>query len=185
MMGKAWENFRSRPNVTSAAKVGEPSLEENQVTSATAVVRELGNVLTGHSNASIEQVKPGGEAKPNEATPRSDAGTSQSDTDAVAQGDKGSSEQVGGTTHEATGDQSGIGTLSVTKPSGTSQQGASSNNSSQQPAVEAPSQVNDANSASEKSSESQAGSDNSQKNGNGSSEQSSSKKKKKKKLGIF
>jgi outer membrane protein assembly factor BamD len=86
MMGKAWDNFRSRPNMTAAARVGEPALEDQQPTNAPTVVRELSTAMVGDvgkSAATIQQVKPG-DVKPNEATPRSDANSSDNKPDAGA-----------------------------------------------------------------------------------------------------
>lgn len=78
MFARMMDNFKTHPDVSGAAKVGEPSLEDQQPTNATQVVRELGEAMAkdvAKSNATIEQVKPG-EVQPNQATPRSDANDS-------------------------------------------------------------------------------------------------------------
>jgi len=83
MFARMMDNFKSHPDVSSAAKVGEPSLEDQQPTNATQVVRELGEAMVkdvNQSKATIEQVKPD-EVQPNQATPRSD---SQDNTTAPA-----------------------------------------------------------------------------------------------------
>jgi outer membrane protein assembly factor BamD len=76
-MARLMSNFKARPDIASAAKAGEPVMEDHQQTNAAQYVHEMGEVLKGtaSSTATIEQVKPG-DVQPNEATPRSDSGDS-------------------------------------------------------------------------------------------------------------
>ena len=73
-MGKLMGNFKSHPSVSTAAKTGEPSLEDPQPTSATQVMKDLNAALEpAKSTATVDTVKPG-EERPNDPTPRSDNG---------------------------------------------------------------------------------------------------------------
>jgi outer membrane protein assembly factor BamD len=76
MRDKIWGNFKTHPNVSLAAKSGEPSLEDSQMINATQVVKELENAMApAKSTATVESVK-SGEERPNDPAPRSDAGQS-------------------------------------------------------------------------------------------------------------
>jgi outer membrane protein assembly factor BamD len=76
-MGRIMGNFKGRPNVSLAAKAGEPSVEDSQMTNATQVVKDLENAMAPpKSTATVESVKPG-EERPNDPTPRSDNGDGQ------------------------------------------------------------------------------------------------------------
>jgi len=76
-MGKFLENFRRRPNVDQAAKVGDPTLVDPQMVSATQVTQEMVRAMTpaaastGTSTLGVETVK--GPLTPSQAAPRSDA----------------------------------------------------------------------------------------------------------------
>ena len=73
-MGGIMGNFKSHPYVGIAAKTGEPSLEDPQMTNATQVVKDIESAMTPpKSSASVESVK-AGEARPNDPAPRSDSG---------------------------------------------------------------------------------------------------------------
>ena len=73
-MSSIMSNFRSHPYVGIAAKSGEPSLEDPQMTNATQVVKEIESAMTPpKSTATVESLKPG-EERPNDPTPRSDSG---------------------------------------------------------------------------------------------------------------
>lgn len=70
------ETFQKRPDLARAAKTGEPSLEEEKVASAPAMVNELNKQLTGNpvasTNLGLQPVKGDGTAPgPNEAPPNS------------------------------------------------------------------------------------------------------------------
>ena len=77
---KVMENFRKGPNVTEAAKVGEPTLVDPKQASApdmvrgvtTSVMSSLSN-LNGNNKVSVERVEPGAPPPGNALVPRSDA----------------------------------------------------------------------------------------------------------------
>ncbi len=77
MMGQFMENFRRRPNVNQASKVGDPTLVDPKIVSATevtqATVRAMspGAGATGPSTIGVETLK--GPLAPSQAAPRSDA----------------------------------------------------------------------------------------------------------------
>jgi outer membrane protein assembly factor BamD len=74
MRTRLWNNLSSHPIVTTAAKTGEPSMEDPQMTNATQVVKEMESALTPPKNtATVETLKPG-EERPNDPAPRSDSG---------------------------------------------------------------------------------------------------------------
>ena len=78
-------NFKKRPDLARTAKVGEPSLEEEQVKSAPAMVKELNQQLTiatePNTNLGLQPVKSNGtapganEAPPSSSTPSSTPAT--------------------------------------------------------------------------------------------------------------
>ena len=74
------ENFRKGPNVTEAAKVGEPTLVDPKQASAPDMVRGVTssvmsslNNLNGNNKVSVERVEPGAPPPGNALVPRSDA----------------------------------------------------------------------------------------------------------------
>ena len=77
---KVMENFRKGPNVTEAAKVGEPTLVDPKQASApdmvravtNSVVSSLGN-LNGNNKVSVERIDPSAPPPANALVPRSDA----------------------------------------------------------------------------------------------------------------
>ncbi|MGH9568541.1 MAG: hypothetical protein ACRD4F_02805, partial [Candidatus Angelobacter sp.] len=77
MTGKIMDNFRKHPDVAKAAKVGEPSMEQEKVDSAPALVQSLREELGGAAPSSdqklgIETVGAGtGTPQPNQAPPSS------------------------------------------------------------------------------------------------------------------
>ena len=77
MMGQFLENFRRRPNMNQASKVGDPALTDPQIVSATDVSRETVRVFSaatappGPSTIGVETVK--GPLGPSQNAPRSDA----------------------------------------------------------------------------------------------------------------
>jgi hypothetical protein len=76
MMGQFLSNFRRRPDMTAAAHVGDPTLVDPQIVSATEVTRDTMRAFsqtapTGPSTVGIEAVK--GAFGPNQPAPRSDA----------------------------------------------------------------------------------------------------------------
>jgi outer membrane protein assembly factor BamD len=75
-MSSIMGNLKSRPYVGIAAKSGEPSLEDPQMTNATQVVKDIETAMTPpKSSATVEKVTPG-EERPNDPAPRSDSGGS-------------------------------------------------------------------------------------------------------------
>jgi outer membrane protein assembly factor BamD len=78
MYGKVMENFKHSPDVTSASKVGEPTLVDPKQASAPDFVRDATNTLMGippaggNAKASAEVVNNGGAAPANAPVPRSD-----------------------------------------------------------------------------------------------------------------
>ena len=76
MMGKFMENFRRRPNVSEATNVGDPTLVNPEIVSATKVAQDMVHALsggatgTGPSGVSVETVK--GPLGPSQQAPRSD-----------------------------------------------------------------------------------------------------------------
>jgi outer membrane protein assembly factor BamD len=77
MMGQFMENFRRKPNMNQASKVGDPALTDPQIVSATDVSRETVRVFSaatappGPSQIGVETVK--GPLGPSQNAPRSDA----------------------------------------------------------------------------------------------------------------
>ena len=76
MMGQFLANFRRRPDMAAAAKVGDPTLVDPQLVSATDVARDTVRAMSppaaiGPSTVGVETVK--GPLGPSEAPPRSDA----------------------------------------------------------------------------------------------------------------
>jgi hypothetical protein len=76
MMGQFLENFRRRPNMAQASKVGDPPLVDPQLVSATDISRETVRVFStataapGPSTIGVETVK--GPLGPSQNAPRSD-----------------------------------------------------------------------------------------------------------------
>jgi hypothetical protein len=76
-MGRFLENFRRRPNVDHASRIGDPTLVDPQMVSATDVSRETVRVFStaaaapGPSTIGVETVK--GPLGPSQNAPRSDA----------------------------------------------------------------------------------------------------------------
>jgi outer membrane protein assembly factor BamD len=75
VMGRTMATFHRSPDVSAAAKVGEPTLVDPKQTNATEIARQLTNELnragTG-ANTVAGQIVGKGAPPPNEATPRSD-----------------------------------------------------------------------------------------------------------------
>lgn len=78
-IGKVMENFHKAPDVTEAAKVGEPTLIDPKQSSAPDMVREMNStVMGGLSNpnggnqVSVERLNPGTPPPSNSLVPRSD-----------------------------------------------------------------------------------------------------------------
>ena len=73
MWGKAMLNFRKRPDMAQASKVGEPTLQDPQPTNAPELIKRVNEMMRtgGTQNVTVQQ---GGEAKPgdNQPVPRSD-----------------------------------------------------------------------------------------------------------------
>ncbi len=79
MTGKLWSNFSRHPDLHTAVRVGEPTMDEPKQTSAPEVLRAASNAVAeatkmasgnGNSNVSVEAVK-SGEPAPNQPVPRS------------------------------------------------------------------------------------------------------------------
>jgi outer membrane protein assembly factor BamD len=77
-MGRMWSNFSSRPDVSLATKVGQPTLVDPQQTSATDLVKQASTMFrnaeigatgnSGNNNVSVETVKVG-QPPPNQPIP--------------------------------------------------------------------------------------------------------------------
>ena len=80
LVAKVTGNFKKRPSVLAASKVGDPNLQEETVTNAAAIVNDLTNQLNGmqpSQNIGIKAVGSGTGTPPaNEAAPGTQAGTS-------------------------------------------------------------------------------------------------------------
>ncbi len=76
MFGRTWSNFHKHPDVSLAAKVGEPTLSDPKPTSAPEIVRQQVEALTGRGagthTVSVETVG-SGTPPPNQPAPRSEA----------------------------------------------------------------------------------------------------------------
>jgi outer membrane protein assembly factor BamD len=77
-VSKLIRNFQKHPDVAQASRVGEPTLVDPQVVSATAVVQEATRAMTGGASAdknavSIETIGKGAPPPPDQAAPRSDS----------------------------------------------------------------------------------------------------------------
>jgi outer membrane protein assembly factor BamD len=74
MMGQVLAGFKKHPDVAQATHVGEPTLVDPHVTSATDVVRTATNAMMGNgANTGISaDIKTGGAPAPNDPAPRSD-----------------------------------------------------------------------------------------------------------------
>ena len=77
MFGHALSGFKKHPDVAQATHVGEPTLVDPHVTSATEVVRTATNAMLGNTGAGggaiSAEIKNGGTPPPNQPIPRSDA----------------------------------------------------------------------------------------------------------------
>jgi outer membrane protein assembly factor BamD len=77
MMGQFLGNFKRRPDLAQASRVGDPTLVDPQITSATQIAQEtvramsLPSPATGPSTVGVETIKGG--LGPNQPAPRSDA----------------------------------------------------------------------------------------------------------------
>jgi outer membrane protein assembly factor BamD len=209
MMGSLMGNFRSHPDLSAAAKAGEPSLEDIQMTNATQVVKELGDVLKptkpAKSSTGIEKVDPS--KVKSESVPRSDSGQANAGQAESAQKESAqNTEPNGGQTNNST-DGSAQTEGSSTPAQSTSQPGNSSGEtqpktlpatksveqvpsvgSEEQKPATAPTQVNEANTPEQQQNNAQSSDSSSTKDTkdkDSSKNESTSKKKKKKKLGIF
>jgi outer membrane protein assembly factor BamD len=83
MVGRVWHNFHKRPDVTQAAKVGEPALVDIKPTGAPEVTRAAGEVAGTWKpeggeggTVTVETVKDPNQL-PSQSVPRSDAPTGQ------------------------------------------------------------------------------------------------------------
>jgi outer membrane protein assembly factor BamD len=84
LVAKVTGNFKKRPSVLAASKVGDPNLQEETVTNAAAIVNDLTNQLNGmqpSQNIGVKAVGTGtGPLPANEAAPGSQEGTSTEGT---------------------------------------------------------------------------------------------------------
>jgi hypothetical protein len=77
MFGHLMNNFKKHPDVAEATKVGEPTLVDPKMVSATEVVQQATRAMNanaggrGNNTVSVETVKTG-EPPPDQAAPRSD-----------------------------------------------------------------------------------------------------------------
>ncbi len=90
-IGKVMENFHKGPDVTEAAKVGEPTLVDPKQASAPDMVRAINTSIMGSLNnpngnnqVSVERVNPNGTPPGNALVPRSDAAPGSSGPVAAA-----------------------------------------------------------------------------------------------------
>ncbi|HVO80965.1 MAG TPA: outer membrane protein assembly factor BamD [Terriglobales bacterium] len=85
ILGSLMNNFRKHPDVSQSARVGEPTLVDPKMVSATDVVQQAARAMmpttggTGTNTVSVETVKSGAPL-PNEAAPRSDQPAAASDS---------------------------------------------------------------------------------------------------------
>jgi outer membrane protein assembly factor BamD len=84
LVAKVTGNFKKRPSVLAASKVGDPNLQEETVTNAAAIVNDLTNQLNGmqpSQNIGMKALATGTGTPPaNEAAPGTQAGTSTEGT---------------------------------------------------------------------------------------------------------
>jgi hypothetical protein len=173
-VGKVMENFHKGPDVSEAAKVGEPTLVDPKQASAPDMIRAANASVTGvlegagiGNKVSVEQVHDGAAPADNAAVPRSDA--------------------AAGTPGAAAADSSG----GAPSAAGDTPAGTDMKNDLAAPAgngaapVPPPTQVNEVAGANTSSSSSTASSSSAQAPAADSNTESSSKKKKKKHLLLF
>lgn len=163
-MGRVMLNFKKRPDMEPAVKVGEPVMQDAQQTSATEVLKDAIRVAGGEeatTKTSVETLE-GGKLKPNDPAPRSQD-PNQVDPNAPAPENPGAS---------------AIPELKPTQSNPPAQ-------GSDPAALPPPNQVNDAGTTAEQKSEAKAESSSDAKKSDKEKkkEESSSKKKKKKGLG--
>ncbi|MFB3814349.1 MAG: outer membrane protein assembly factor BamD [Terriglobales bacterium] len=81
LFGRAMMNFRKRPDVSLAARVGEPTLVDPRPVSAPDIVKQQVSVLSGTGTGKVTVETLGsGSPPPNQPVPRSDAETKPDDT---------------------------------------------------------------------------------------------------------
>jgi outer membrane protein assembly factor BamD len=107
LIGGLWTNFHKRPDMSQAARVGEPTLVDPKPANAAEMVRHATDIATGKDThaVAVEPVKEGAPA-PNEPAPRSSqpAGT-QDDPNAIPElkplADSGTTTVPGGSSETA------------------------------------------------------------------------------------
>jgi outer membrane protein assembly factor BamD len=74
---KTMLNFKKKPDVSTATKVGDPTLVDPQITSAPALMRQANDLAKGESSekVKVETVKDDGSIPASQEVPRSDAAT--------------------------------------------------------------------------------------------------------------
>ncbi len=97
--GKVMENFHKGPDVSEAAKVGEPTLVDPKQASAPDMVRSATDIAKsalegGGNRITVERVNGNAAPPPNAPVPRSDATTSGGASDASAPGGPGSGSEM-------------------------------------------------------------------------------------------
>ncbi len=186
-------NFRKHPNVSKAAEVGDPNLEEEEIGSAPALVQHLDAEVrqasgAGAQQATVENVKVGTGAAPGPNQPTPGSTNSQPATQPTAQpaNSGGATSQPPGSASPSTGSSSNE--LPIAS-SGSSGNGAAANGSASgstaQPAASPatpPARVNEISNGTSSTPQSAQGAQDGQQQNTSDQQDSSSKKKKKKGL---
>jgi outer membrane protein assembly factor BamD len=119
LVAKVTGNFKKRPNVASASKVGDPNLQEETVTNAAAIVNDLTNQINAMQPGQVIGMKAvatgTGTPAANEAAPGSQAGTSTDGTSTEGTVPKPAPAQVNEIQKSGTGTQA-AGTDSKAAP---------------------------------------------------------------------
>jgi outer membrane protein assembly factor BamD len=128
LVSKVTGNFKKRPNVLAASKVGDPNLQEETVTNAAAIVNDLTNQLTNMQASQaigMKAVATGtGTPAANEAAPGTQAGASKDNTSTEGTAPKPAPAQVNEIQKSDTGTQA-AGTDSKATPADPKQESSS------------------------------------------------------------
>jgi len=125
LVAKVTGNFKKRPNVLAASKVGDPNLQEETVANAAAIVNDLTNQINGmqaSQNIGMKAVAAGtGTPAANEAAP----GTSSEGQTTEGSAPKPAPAQVNEIQKSDTGTQQAAGTDSKAAPADPKQESSS------------------------------------------------------------
>jgi hypothetical protein len=169
--GKVMENFHKGPDVSEAAKTGEPTLVDPKQASAPEMVRNATdiakNALEGNYRITVETVKDGATTAPNEPAPHSDSAAADDHATAGGATSDGSAATAPAAGSDMQNDLPASGDASAAAP------------------MPPPTQVNDLANTNPSGSTPAASSSPQQAPPTNTDTESSSKKKKKKKLLVF